>query len=342
MGSTSVSAQWCSGRGGCSCDCGWASSATCGHDDGSCCFGCCCGSSPGPSPPGPPSPAGGGAKYCPNPASDFAADYGSPKWSSSGWTIHGGARASSKASYNLAGGFVEFDMDLGGAHGGVNNNFYITFPNSVGNYCDSGGTGGCAELDFVENTGNCAAATTFHTDPGGGDKGGTQTVNGISSHVHVRAEWDGSGDQLAVHVDGHAISGPGNVGGEMTSRGAVLYSSQWTGWVPGSCGGDGNLGASTFSVSNLKIEGKVIQGPEPKRCATAAPTPSPTPPPTPAPITPSPTPGPTPAGPTPAPVPSGCPCGTMASCLALCPGDEKGYKACAAECDARCERSVVV
>merc|ERR1711948_188202 len=159
----------------------------------------------------------------------MGADYGSPQWSDNGWTIHGGARASSKASYNLAGGFVEFDMDLGGAHGGVNNNFYITFPSSVGNYCDSGGTGGCAELDFVENNGNCAAATTFHTDPGGGD--------------------------------------PGNVGGEMTSRGAVLYSSQWTGWVPGSCGGDGNLGASTFSVSNLKIQGSVIHGPEPRRCS---------------------------------------------------------------------------
>jgi len=51
-------------------------------------------------------------------------------------------------------------MDLGGAHGGVNNNVYVTFPNNVGQYCDSGGTGGCAELDFVENNGNCATAST--------------------------------------------------------------------------------------------------------------------------------------------------------------------------------------
>merc|ERR1711948_202535 len=121
----------------------------------------------------------------------MGADYGSPQWSSSGWTIHGGARASSKASYNLAGGFVEFDMDLGGAHGGVDNN------------------------------GNCAAATTFHTDPNGGDKGGTQTVNGISSHVHVHASWDANGDTLTVMVDGHQISGAGNPGNEMKSRGAV-------------------------------------------------------------------------------------------------------------------------
>ena len=120
-------------------------------------------------------------------------------------------------------------MDLGGAHGGVNNNVYVTFPNNVGQYCDSGGTGGCAELDFVENYGNCAAATTFHTDPNGGDKGGTQTVNGISSHVHVHASWDANGDTLTVMVDGHQISGAGNPGNEMKSRGAVLYSSQWTG-----------------------------------------------------------------------------------------------------------------
>merc|ERR1712226_329456 len=147
------------------------------------------------------------------------------------------------------------------------------------------------------------------------------TVNGIGSHVHVHAAWDASGDSLTVMVDGHTITGAGNPGGEMTSRGAVLYSSQWTGWGPGSCGGDGNLGASTFSVSNLKIQGKVIQGPEPRRCATAAPTL---------------------AGPTPAPATHGCPGGSMASCLQLCSGNEKGFKACAAECDSRCEKSIVV
>lgn len=92
-------------------------------------------------------------------------------------------------------------------------------------------------------------------------------MNGIGSHVHVHASWDANGDTLTVMVDGHQISGAGNPGNEMKSRGAVLYSSQWTGWVPGSCGGDGNLGASTFSVSNLKIQGSVIKGPEPRRCS---------------------------------------------------------------------------
>merc|ERR1712007_186733 len=96
----------------------------------------------------------------------------------------------------------------------------------------------------------------------------------------------------------------------------------WTWGVPGNCGGDGNLGASTFSVSNMRIEGKVVQGPEPQKCAPA-PTPAPTP-------APSPSPSPTPA--------HGCPGGTLAECFKLCPGDESGYKACAAECDRRCQK----
>lgn len=43
----------------------------------------------------------------------------------------------------------------------------------------------------------------------------------------------------------------------------------FTGWVPpvGGCySGQGNLGASKFSISNLKIQGIVTQGPEPTKC----------------------------------------------------------------------------
>ena len=45
-----------------------------------------------------------------------------------GWTIHGGARVGSKASFNLLGGYIEWDMDTTGAQTGVNNNFYVTSP----------------------------------------------------------------------------------------------------------------------------------------------------------------------------------------------------------------------
>lgn len=54
----------------------------------------------------------------------------------------------------------------------------------------------------------------------------------------------------------------------MEKYGLVIYSSQWKGWVPGSCRGDGNLDASEFEVKNLRIVGKVVQGPEPAKCAS--------------------------------------------------------------------------
>ena len=53
----------------------------------------------------------------------------------------------------------------------------------------------------------------------------------------------------------------------MEERGAVVYSSQWVGWVPVSdCGTSGNLDDAVYTVSNLKIVGKVLQGPTPTEC----------------------------------------------------------------------------
>jgi len=260
-------------------DCGWVH--TCGprgcpdcKDDGSPGYRECCGG-PGPSPgpsPGPPSPPSPGASYCPQPSADFKADYGSPQWSDSGWTIHGGARASSRASYNFAGGFLEFDMDLAGAQNNVNNNFYGTFPagGDSGPYCDSGRSCGgscCAEMDFTENNGNCFQATTWHKDRGGQDHDGkAQTSNIGNPHCHVKATWSADGSQLTVDVCGATHSGEGYAD-VLSSHGMVLYSSQWTGWVPGSCPGGGNLDAATFSVSNIRIKASIVQGPEPRKCS---------------------------------------------------------------------------
>merc|ERR1711920_875381 len=150
-------------------------------------------------------------------------------------------------------------------------------------------------------------------------------TGGLSSQVHIKAALNADGSQATVTVNGNQHSGEG-FQDVMSQYGAVIYSSQWTGWVPGNCGGDGNLGASTFSVSNMRIQGKVVQGPEPQKCAPA-PTPAPTP-------EPSPSPSPTPA--------HGCPGGTLTECFKLCPGDESGYKACAAECDRRCPKEMIV
>lgn len=337
VGASNVSAEvgdHCSARGGCDCKCSWASPSTCKNDDQSCCFACCCGSSPSPTPP--PSP-GGHATYCPT-ANDLNIDYGSPQLNSNGWAVHGGGRVSSKASFNFAGGFIEFDMDLSGAHGNVNNNFYLTYPQDGHSYCDSGGscTSCCAEFDLTENNGHCFQSTTWHTDRSGGDHDGEAQTGSIGAQVHIKAAWNADGSQAGVDVGGMHHSGEGYQD-VMSQYGAVFYSSQWTGWVPGSCGGDGNLGASSFSVSNLRIQGKVVQGPEPTKCA-----PVPTPAPTPTPTSPVPGPTPSPTSPSPTPSPSGCPGGSLKACIHLCPSDVSGYAACVKECDARCESAILV
>merc|ERR1711970_548739 len=111
----------------------------------------------------------------------------------------------------------------------------------------------------------------------------------------------------------------------MTSKGAVVYSSQWTGWVPGDCGG-GDRDSSVYKASNVKITAKVVSGPEPRRCHPLPPSP---PPPTPSPPTPTP----------PTPSPSGCPGGSLAACMHLCPSDPAAYEACMRDCQIRCDSS---
>merc|ERR1711937_82534 len=155
-----------------------------------------------------------------------------------------------------------------------NNNFYVTYPYEencgISCYCDSGGNHdsqgrGCAELDWTENNGGCYQATTWHDDASGGDHGGYGGEGGLGGGtVHFSAKYSDDGSQLTVTAGGNNHPGNGQTG-EMKSKGAVIYSSQWQGWVPGDCG-SGDLGSSTYAVKNLKITGKVIAGPELRRC----------------------------------------------------------------------------
>lgn len=190
---------------------------------------------------------------------------------------------SSKASYNLAGGSVEFDMDLSKAHGKVNNNVYATFPKDGHSYCDSGGAAhGCAEFDWTENNGNCRQATTWHSNRDGKDHGGKQYQGSLGKDAHVKVTWSDDASTSHVSIAGHTYEGEG-FADVMEKYGLVIYSSQWKGWVPGSCGGDGNLDASTFEVKNLRIVGSVVQGPEPEKCGSPSPPSPPSPPPPPSP-----------------------------------------------------------
>merc|ERR1712216_26877 len=110
----------------------------------------------------------------------------------------------------------------------------------------------------------------WHDNPWGGDKGGHGGSGGLSGGVvHMKATYSADGSSLTMEVGGNRYSGSG-FANLLEQYGAVIYSSQWVGWVPGNCGGDGNLQASSFTVSGLKIIGRVVQGQEPVKCGIPA------------------------------------------------------------------------
>lgn len=219
--------------------------------------------------------------------------YGTPTIMDGGWQIKKGGAAATKTAFNLLGGYVEYDVDFSGVPPGVNANVYSISPHFNGNetgfwqgmYCDGAktGSGWCLEVDWIESNGNCGGATTLHTKPGPGNDGCTAWGCRSSYHYgghnkfHMRIEHAADGTWTTIR-DGQTISPsslsptPGGqdwsvVKSQMEERGAVVYSSQWVGWVPVSdCGTSGNLDDAVYTVSNLKIVGKVLQGPTPTEC----------------------------------------------------------------------------
>ncbi len=229
--------------------------------------------------------------FCPS-AYDLIVAYGSANLYDGGWYIQGGGAAATKAAFNLINGYVEYDIDFSGTHTGVNANIYTISPKNIpsygfsqNNYCDGAKSGSqwCTEVDWVETNGNCGAATTLHTREGTGNNGCTAWgckaeyyYNGRST-FHMRIEYKNDGSWTTIH-DGKNI-GPYDLNptpqsydwqvlaNSYSSSGAVIYSSQWTGWVPlDNCGTSGDLGSSHFSVKNLRISGSVVQGPVPRSC----------------------------------------------------------------------------
>ena len=185
---------------------------------------------------------------------------------------------------------VEYDIDFSGVPVGVNANIYSISPTNIGggfaqsDYCDGAGSAPwCVEVDWIESNGNCGGATTLHTKPGTGNDGCTawgcrsNYHYGGKASFHMREEF-GSDGTWTTKRDGQTISPsslspvPGGVDwstlkGAYESHGAVVYSSQWVGWVPvDDCGGGGNLASAHFSVRNLRIYGAVVQGPTPQPC----------------------------------------------------------------------------
>lgn len=218
----------------------------------------------------------------------------------------GGGGVHGKQTFNLLGGYIEFEMDTSGAHTGVNNNFYLVSPDpsyfKPTNDCDIQGQmkPSCMEMDIVENNGNCLAQTTWHTWPnhnGDCDRGGCAGQKYRSGVSKFRAEFSQDG-WMTVYIDGEKVNVDHPVPSAaahkvvhdtMASKGAQIQSSQWVGWVPsGNCPGGGDLGSSTFSVRNIRVSGEVVQGSKPAACSgPPSPTPAPTPPTPPSPPSPT-------------------------------------------------------
>lgn len=266
-------------------DCGWVH--TCGSggcadckNDGSPGYKECCGGPP-PPPPGPPGPSPPGGVYCPTQES-FGAD-GNVQFHDNGWTLTGGGGVHSKVTWNLNGGYVEFDMDTSRVGAAVNTNLYTTSPDQVSgsNECDIQGEGkpSCMEMDIIEMNGNCLAQSTVHTWPnrnGGCDRNGCASAMKINGKFHVKAEFSPGGWMTVLlnnqknenYNPSPSAACQANVVENMNTHGAQIQSSQWVGWVPGGdqCPSGGSVDGSSFTVSNLRVMGSVVQGPEPKKC----------------------------------------------------------------------------
>lgn len=229
--------------------------------------------------------------YCPS-VNDLIVAYGNANLYDGGWHIQGGGAAATKASFNLLNGYVEYDVDFSSTNTGVNANIYTISPKYIpssgfnqNNYCDGAKSDSnwCTEVDWIETNGNCGGATTLHTREGTGNDGCTAWgckaeyyYNGRPS-FHMRVEFKNDGSWTTIHDDKIINQYDLNptpqsydlkvLSEAYKSSGAVIYSSQWTGWVPlESCGTYGNLDSSYFSIRNLKITGTVVQGPIPRLC----------------------------------------------------------------------------
>lgn len=229
--------------------------------------------------------------YCPS-ASDLIVAYNTtttPTLHDQGWTIKAGGGVASKSSFNLLGGYVEYDIDFSGVPRGVNANIYSISPENIGggyvgdDYCDGADNTSpwCVEVDWIESNGDCGGATTLHTIPGPGNgctAWGCRTdymYNG-KSQFHMKVAFTGDG-KWTTYMDGQPIanldpapqaSDWAKLAQQYSQRGAVIYSSQWVGWVPvDACGTNpGPLDQAKFDISNLKVYGTVMQGPTPTRC----------------------------------------------------------------------------
>jgi len=275
------------------CDCGWISTpGACNTPDGSYCWTYCCKGSPTPSPgPTPPPSPIGDWKPVNLVQEYYSSELRSTKnltraLANNGFSRQGSMRYHSQHKLNLLGGGLTFTADLSGVQNLVNANLYLVIPGTLDSgshfYCDNSATyvgkgNACIELDIMESNGHSLVASTMHTKIGTGSGCDTWGCRGL---YYFGGTIDGNRPfQVAVDVsndgnitvklsqDGKSTFTFNNVGGfdgaakaaivdGMSRHGAVVVSSMWTGWVPPNTSGNGNLGGSHYTVSNLMYRGR--------------------------------------------------------------------------------------
>jgi len=189
---------------------------------------------------------------------------------------------------------MEFTMDTSGVQPGVNTNFYTSSPAQANCgeecYCDiqksSSGKPSCMEMDIIEVNGDCAMATTIHTFAADGtpnnancDRWGCGSTNKLPASTFTIKAVFGQDGSMTITMDGKPINNyspfPSSASNSvviktMQSIGAVIESSQWFGWAPAQdqcpAGDAGNLANSELKITNVKVQGIVVQGPEPTKC----------------------------------------------------------------------------
>jgi len=248
--------------------------------------------------------------YCPA-LGDFDVAWGNVQSEGRGWRVNGEGGVHGRTSFNLLGGYIEFDFDACGGVGGVNNNFYTVSPNGgMGSgYCDiqSNDSPICMELDIDENNGNQNGRTTWHTwgnKDGGCDQDGCYADFSLGGDCkyHMRTEFGSDGgitqyrNGAVLNVNQHGGLGSAEknqIVQTMNNQGAALISTQWSGWVPGAAASKGHNVSSALSVADsndasFAVTNVVVHAPQGIRYGPAPPTCNP---PTPGPPTPTPPPG---------------------------------------------------
>ena len=227
--------------------------------------------------------------YCPTQNDFFEMYQGDVQWSDNGVTISGFGGVHGMQTFNLLGGYVEYDMDTSHAQPGVNSDFYTTSPSKsrFPLYCDIRGVHDsprCMELDIVETNGNCVSRTTWHLWPnfdGGCDESGCWGEQWtVSGRRHYKASFANDGF-MTVTIDGVPVNVRNPMVPSQTTVQAVkrntqrlglqLHMTAWKSWEPleDICPPYGNISKSVFSVHNLRVYGSVVQGPQATVCGNS-------------------------------------------------------------------------